>query len=527
MQPNSNDQNSVSDHQRMKQLFNDTIDKAKRLGIRLLTPVEIQDDVNIVRNHSMAYRQDGVLIQEDFFSHLRRDEEHYRVSEIFATCLAFDYIKIDKESPVNSFKESNQEKEVLAFLARIAAGHYPDETISYLETETNSSGKLITLRSQIFYIHIPTGIKLIIGMSSSNTAQGKPLPRTVFQVANFRRLEQEFKKAKLPINATASLYDFYHAKTDGYLIEMLSQNFSKSDSFQISPVNRNRVVDKPILKTKESSKLTKFESEDALKKANQEKINEILEGFDFAKPFSEGLAAVGNRGEIAFETEEGFFVEDIEEFGFINTKGEIEIPFTFNKALSFSNGTAFVRKDTTWFIIDHRGEVKRELPYFWINQPTEGLALVEDSSRYGYINLAGEEVISIKYQKANPFHEGLAIVMDSENYFIINKRGEITFRLFYNEIESFSEGLAAVQKAGKWGFIDQKGQEIIPVTYEKVNYFSEGLAAVQKAGKWGFVNTLGDLVIKCVYDSVNGFYEGEAAVEKSGKIEYIYLPLKA
>ncbi|MGL4758306.1 MAG: hypothetical protein ACRCXZ_03145, partial [Patescibacteria group bacterium] len=230
MQPNSNDQNSVSDHQRMKQLFNDTLDKAKRLGIRLLTPVEIQDDVHIVKNHNMAYRQDGVLIQEDFFSHLKRDEENFRVSEIFATCLAFGYISIDKDSPVNSFKESNQEKEVLSFLARIAAGHYPDETISYLETKTQSNGKLITLNSQIFYIHIPTGVKLIIGTSSSNTVLGKPLPRTVFQVANFQRLEQDFKKAKLPIDATASLYDFYHAKTDGYLIQLLTQNYSTATS---------------------------------------------------------------------------------------------------------------------------------------------------------------------------------------------------------------------------------------------------------------------------------------------------------
>ena len=240
--------------------------------------------------------------------------------------------------------------------------------------------------------------------------------------------------------------------------------------------------------------------------------------------FSEGLA-------MAMNYEEG-------KCGYVNTKGEEVIPFSFYTADPFSEGLAAVGVD---------------LP------KEEGRQSAE--TRYGYIDKKGGWVIEPKYRNAYAFQDGLAKVEDTDrNIGYIDKTGKEVIPLRYREITDFRNGKAfAQEKSGEVILIDTTGkklksiitgkymddcgngiisvdvtEQIAPGREEYATlYFdengriskedarwrmrlSEGLAPYQdeKTGKYGYVGEDGTWVIAPAFDSAKGFKDGYAVVSQ-------------
>lgn len=240
--------------------------------------------------------------------------------------------------------------------------------------------------------------------------------------------------------------------------------------------------------------------------------------------FSEGLARVMNY-------EEG-------KCGYVNTKGEEVIPFSFYTAAPFSEGLAAVGVD---------------LP------KEEGRQSAE--TRYGYIDKTGNRVIEPKYRRAFAFQDGLAKVEDMDrNIGYIDKTGKEVIPLRYNKITDFWNGKAfAQEKSGEVFLIDRTGkklksiitgeymrehgngiisievdEQVAPGRVEYVRlYFdengrvsekdaewrmrlSEGLAPYQdeKTGKYGYVGEDGTWVIAPAFDFARDFEDGYAVVSK-------------
>ena len=240
--------------------------------------------------------------------------------------------------------------------------------------------------------------------------------------------------------------------------------------------------------------------------------------------FSEGLARVMNY-------EEG-------KCGYVNTKGEEVIPFSFYTAAPFSEGLAAVGVD---------------LP------KEEGRQSAE--TRYGYIDKTGNRVIEPKYRRAFAFQDGLAKVEDMDrNIGYIDKTGKEVIPLRYNKITDFWNGKAfAQEKSGEVFLIDRTGkklksiitgeymrehgngiisievdEQVAPGRVEYVRlYFdengrvsekdaewrmrlSEGLAPYQdeKTGKYGYVGEDGTWVIAPTFDFARDFEDGYAVVSK-------------
>ena len=240
--------------------------------------------------------------------------------------------------------------------------------------------------------------------------------------------------------------------------------------------------------------------------------------------FSEGLA-------MAMNYEEG-------KCGYVNTKGEEVIPFSFYTADPFSEGLAAVGVD---------------LP------KEEGRQSAE--TRYGFIDQTGNRVIEPKYRDAFAFRDGLAKVEDTDrNIGYIDKTGKEVIPLRYREITDFRNGKAfAQEKSGEVILIDTTGkklksiitgkymddcgngiisvdvtEQIAPGREEYATlYFdengriskedarwrmrlSEGLAPYQdeKTGKYGYVGEDGTWVIAPAFDSAKGFKDGYAVVSK-------------
>ncbi len=176
------------------------------------------------------------------------------------------------------------------------------------------------------------------------------------------------------------------------------------------------------------------------------------------------------------------------EMGFINTSGELAIPYEYTYARSFS----------------------------------EELALVQNKKgMYGYIDSKGKSVIPFKYKSGTDFSEGLAGVQNSKGKWgFIDKKGKTILAFKYDNVSHFSEGLAIVYNdKGEIGYINKKGKLVIGYRkYVRAFPFKEGIAFVgikdktDIQGKYGYMDRQGKMLTKFEFtvQSSSSFENGYA-----------------
>lgn len=225
--------------------------------------------------------------------------------------------------------------------------------------------------------------------------------------------------------------------------------------------------------------------------------------------FSEGLAAIS--------------VGD--NCGYLNTRGELEIPAIYGNACPFSDGTALVYVNGEGYIyIDKNGNKIIDCPnerpaatdraggsYYDFKDGL--LEVVTDEDKYGIIDKNGQFIVPAKYDAVDRFSDDLVKVKLNGKSGFVNKNGDIAIPLKYDDGGYFSEGLGYVKTGGKWGFIDCKGNIVMPFKYDDALGFHEGLAPVKYNGKWGYIDKQGEVVIPYKFDSVKPFKNGYAIVE--------------
>ena len=223
------------------------------------------------------------------------------------------------------------------------------------------------------------------------------------------------------------------------------------------------------------------------------KGNEVIALTDkyYGSSFHDGLAAVRN--------DEG-------KYGFIDKKGELVIPMSFDtdeggEASEFHEGYAVVCKNEKYGYIDKSGKEVIPCNYSAAFNFSEGMAVVMKEGKFGFIDANGKEIIPCEYSYANHFSEGIAVVQKDGKYQFIDKTGKVVLDNSYSGISNFQEGFSVVYKEGEkneyftqyvHGFIDKNGKEVIPCIYNTCNQFSEGLAVVEKDGIYGFVDKKGN-----------------------------------
>jgi len=119
------------------------------------------------------------------------------------------------------------------------------------------------------------------------------------------------------------------------------------------------------------------------------------ERYDYARPFSEGMAPV----------------QIDEKWGYIDKKGSLVIAPTFKSAAPFSDGLALVSENGVYGYIDHTGKYVVTPHFKYAEDFAEGRAVVSDQeSGFWYIDHNGRQVIEGKFSLASPFFKGLAHV---------------------------------------------------------------------------------------------------------------------
>lgn len=219
--------------------------------------------------------------------------------------------------------------------------------------------------------------------------------------------------------------------------------------------------------------------------------------FEWAKPFSEGLALV--RPLKSSQNEKS----DNSKSGFINTKGELVIDYRFDDAEPFSEGLASA-------CIDRR--------------------------KCGYINRDGSWAIQPTFDHTESFSGGLAVVasvdnMVLHNFGFIDRTGKVVIPMKYTHARAFSEGLAAVSTDYQYGYINSKGEMVIPPTYYEAYDFSDGVAVVlvESSGeyfkKYAYIDRVGKRNSKKSYSYAGEFKNGFAMIEKRNFFAKLDSPL--
>lgn len=131
--------------------------------------------------------------------------------------------------------------------------------------------------------------------------------------------------------------------------------------------------------------------------------------YDDAKDFSEGLALVGKNDKVMM-TRIGLMWK--KKYGFINKRGEAEIPFKF--------------ADQTLVSLESGGGFHDGLAAIGIDRPDNVYA-----GAIGYINKKGDFVISPQYDSASKFFCGVSVVEKDDKYGAINKKGDIVVPIRY------------------------------------------------------------------------------------------------
>jgi WG repeat protein len=200
-------------------------------------------------------------------------------------------------------------------------------------------------------------------------------------------------------------------------------------------------------------------------------------GFSWADDFHEGLA-------LARSMKTG------NKLGFIDRRGQWVMTPRFDWAEPFSEGVAAVDIGGMRGFVDRAGRFPVPLAFAEVHSFSGGLALAyQESCKPLFIDRSGKVVISAPVDFASAFRDGLSIVGIGGRcgvggtFGYMDTSGALTIAPRYESVAPFSEGLAAVRAGGKWGFINRKGVVVIPVRFEDTaggapGPFRSGLARV-------------------------------------------------
>ena len=184
-------------------------------------------------------------------------------------------------------------------------------------------------------------------------------------------------------------------------------------------------------------------------------------------------------------------------FGIYNDKGQIILPFEYDAAGTFDNGTLPLSKQGKWGVIafttdehgytyfdkPHHVLIEFKLAYDDVFGFSDELALVSKQGKYGYIDKTGQLVIDLIYDDATPFY----------SEFIPKKsnRHPLAFVTINQDNHT------------KVGVIDLTGKAIVPIIYDNIrSRIYDSFIKVVKDNKLGLYNRNGMLLLEPEYDTI-------------------------
>lgn len=218
------------------------------------------------------------------------------------------------------------------------------------------------------------------------------------------------------------------------------------------------------------------------------------------EPFSEGVARIGKRIPNS---------ESRVKFGFIDTKGELIIPFMFENDLedddqlvesenACCNGLIRVKNNNQYGFIDKQQNLVIPYKFSYAYNFNDGLASVQIDNKHGFINTEGEFLISPKYFFASNFKDGYssvtlnleqehAVIDINENFVVGPTKLDITVK---------EKNLLFVLEKGTIGYLDFNLNEVTPIIFNYLTSFNQGIANFAIGNDYGFIDYQNNFLLK-------------------------------
>lgn len=245
---------------------------------------------------------------------------------------------------------------------------------------------------------------------------------------------------------------------------------------------------------------------------NKEGIQIFNQTFDEAENYSNGVAIVKRKSKYYLINRSGQVISDAFEdmitsigkyfickkqdmYGVINAKGEIVIPFKYNKLGNFENGYAYYLKKQYGLINTDNKVLQAQ--WDWISNVDENaLSVVKRDNFFGLMNLNEELLLPTKFDFITPCMNGIYLVVKDNLYGFFNAIEKcfitsITYNYNNaNPVSYYTNGtLFKLLQGDKVALIDANGKQSIPFgQYQDVYFAKSNIIRVQKNSKYGFVD---------------------------------------
>lgn len=210
----------------------------------------------------------------------------------------------------------------------------------------------------------------------------------------------------------------------------------------------------------------------------------------------------------------------------INTKGKVLFSLSDAKIVRiFKNGlAAFTNRENmdNWGFVNTKGTAVISEQFYEVSNFSENKCAVKNAfGKWGYCNKSGKLIIAYQFEEASDFNDNTAIVREKGKAGVIDENGnyliEPTFTSLYADNESY-----LFEQNKKWGWCNKKGKTIIEPTFEVASKFNESeIASVKIGKKYGYINKNGQMVINPKFDIALPFNNNLALVKQNNKIGFI------
>lgn len=260
-------------------------------------------------------------------------------------------------------------------------------------------------------------------------------------------------------------------------------------------------------------------------------------------------------------------------WGYVDGKGKILLPFIYDSATSFENDEyAVVSVEGVYYTILSNGDfygandgtkgekltdvkaissglligqkdglysyygydfnaLASSLQFDDITSFSCGVAAAKKGEKWGIIDESGKSITDIKYEDIAinslgcAFANNRAMVKENGVWHLINVAGETLGNATFADAKApESDGYIAVaNENGRWGFVDSEGELIIDYHYRDAKSFSNQLAPVMVVDKWGYISEKNVIAIEDMFLEAEPFHAGSAQVHTTEAMGIICL----
>jgi hypothetical protein len=216
-------------------------------------------------------------------------------------------------------------------------------------------------------------------------------------------------------------------------------------------------------------------------------------------------------------------------YGFITLKGEITLPFQYDKMSDQYNNNFTSFKDGKCGLVRVNSGVPQEIQtcdFDEINN-RRNIIITKKENKFGVLDKYGKEIIAPKYDDIELLNTDsyqnnqLIIAKENGHLKMLNEMGTVIDETPYVEITRISNRknnyssfsyIKVKDESGKYKIIDKAGRSLTKHRFEEILNEDENVFLVLEEGKMGFFYLIGNkMILDCKYDQIiygDGIYIG-------------------